>query len=60
VMEVVESSWGMLYPVVGCGWMRVVADVTGNRDAHRCLRRLVGGRIDVDLGKEDAQGDRFR
>jgi hypothetical protein len=43
---------------VGCGWVRVVADVTGSQDAHRCLRQLVGGRIYVDLGKEDA-GDHF-
>jgi hypothetical protein len=50
----------MLDPVVGCGWMYVVAHVTGSRDAHRCLRQLVGGRIDVDLGKEDAISDHFR
>jgi hypothetical protein len=44
---------------VGYGWVRVVADVTDSWDAHRYLRQLVGGRIDVDLGKEDAPGDHY-
>jgi hypothetical protein len=49
----------MLCQVVGCGWVHVAADMTGSQDAHRCLRQLVGGRIDVDLGREDAADDRF-